>query len=222
MLQQTPVNVEEQIKRVLANFGAIPTSPDHAKNYAKVVKNTNTTNIAMGDAENGSTTTSKCLNIGKSSILHRPEQNSNVSSNWPNRWKKLKLIKAEAKIDQQLQELRAYQRNKMSGGHCVDTFQTAVRRAVTTQEKTREQLADFAAKMKKQELKLEKAKQEKLQAQEALKQTKCKMVKDKGSKEFTGMVLTAEFAAFATALLPKNLPWEVATSVHIKINQMFA
>ena len=134
----------------------------------------------------------------------------------------LKLSKAETEILHQLEELRSFQRSKMSGGQRIDTLQAAVRRALAAQEKTLEQIAELNAKLQEQEEKLAKARQEEVQATEALEQAKKEMIEDTNIKEAPGMELTAASAAFATALMPEQLPKEIATFVQIRINDLLA
>ena len=48
------------------------------------------------------------------------------------------------------------------------------------------------------------------------------MIEDTNIKEAPGMELTAASAAFATALMPEQLPKEIATFVQIRINDLLA
>ena len=219
----TAVNVEEQVRKALTKFGAMPASTEHAKSYAETVKGTKNTDIVMGDAENGATTSSKYLDMWQDLTPAQIKAEVQRLEQLAKQMRDLKLTKAETEITQQLEELRAYQRSKMSGGQRIDTLQAAVRRALATQEKTMEQIAELNAKLEEQKQKLAKARQEEIQTTEALEQAKREMVEDKNNnKEVTGMEHTAASAAFATALMPEHLPPEVATFVQIKINDLLA
>ena len=215
--------VEKQVKKTLTKLGALPSQIEPSKSYADAVKGPKSSDIDMIDADSGKESAPAYLETWQDMSPSQLKSEGQRLEQLAKQMRELKLSKAESEILLQLEDLKEFQRSKMSGGQRLDTMQTAVRKAVASQEKAREQIADLKQEMEEQQAKLENAKLEEVAAQEALDKAKKDMLHENTPKASAeGMELTAASAAFVTALMPPDLPAAMSTQLQMFINALVA